>query len=187
MAPGVPGGLIDPSTLGTIAGAGIPPPAASSPGMPSSGAWSYMPPKQDGFHPSVAHAGSSGLLGSKVASMPGGAEATAAIFAGSTAPSTDSPAIAATAALFSVFRASQVIVRLICRSFTWDLTRGGLTFAMADPVLPMLAVPQVPWVKTGASLADPGDASCQRSPLTWTAGHLRSGCSGLRRPTIFRH
>ncbi|WP_131590602.1 hypothetical protein [Mycolicibacterium setense] len=125
MAPGVPGGLIDPSTLGTIAGAGIPPPAASSPGMPSSGTWSYMPPKQDGFHPSVAHAGSSGLLGSKTAGMPGGAEATAAMFAGSTAPNTDSPAIAATAALVNALRTSEVIIQLICRSFTWGLRESA--------------------------------------------------------------
>ena len=48
MAPGVPGGLSVPSTFGTIAGAGIPPSAALSPGIPSSGGDSNAPPAQSG-------------------------------------------------------------------------------------------------------------------------------------------
>jgi hypothetical protein len=115
MAPGVPGGLIDPSTFGTIAGAGMPPSTALSPGIPSSGVWSYIPPQQAGFHPSVAHAGSSGLVGeSRAAGMRGIAETTDT---GVTAPSTAIPESAATADLVRTCRTSEVIIERIVRSF----------------------------------------------------------------------
>ncbi|OBB87122.1 hypothetical protein A5719_14275 [Mycolicibacterium peregrinum] len=133
MAPGVPGGLIDPSTFGTIAGAGMPPSAALSPGIPSSGVWSYMPPQQAGFHPSVAHAGSSGLLGeSRAAGVRGAAEATDT---GVTAPSTAIPEIAATADLVSRHRTSEVINERIFRSFV-PAEHGGSTFADVAPLRP---------------------------------------------------
>lgn len=114
----------------------MPPSAALSPGIPSSGTWSYMPPKQSGFHPSVAHAGSSGLMGdSGAAGMRGAAEATDVMFA-RTAPSMNPPAIAATAALVSAFRASEAIIQLICRSLRLGLKRVGLMFAVAEPLSP---------------------------------------------------
>jgi hypothetical protein len=52
-----------PSMLGTIAGAGMPPAAALSPGIPSSGGESNAPSAQSGCrHPNNAHAGSSCAL-----------------------------------------------------------------------------------------------------------------------------
>ncbi|WP_454790257.1 hypothetical protein [Mycolicibacterium lutetiense] len=114
----MPGGLIDPSTFGTIAGAGMPPSAALSPGIPSPGVWSYMPPQQAGFHPSVAHAGSSGLVGeSRAAGTRGAAEATDGVGAGVTALSTAIAEIAATADLVSKRRISEAIIERIFRSF----------------------------------------------------------------------
>jgi hypothetical protein len=88
--------------FGTIAGAGIPPMAALSPGIPSSTGESNMPPAQSGCrHPNQSHAGSSW------------AKAGAA-FAGTAAPSTVTPATpAANAVLTTVPRTPEAINQLI--------------------------------------------------------------------------
>jgi hypothetical protein len=95
MAPGVPGGLSEPSMFGTIDGAGIPPSAALSPGIPSSGGDSNKPPAQAGCrHPNHSHAGSSWTA-----------------FAGTDALMRATPAIApATTVLASVPRTPEAII-----------------------------------------------------------------------------
>jgi hypothetical protein len=111
MAPGVPGGLIEPSTFGTIAGAGIPPSAALSPGMPSSGGFSNRPPAQAGCrHPNHSHAGSSWAT---------------VVVVGTVRPVTAIPVISAAAAvLASVARAPEVITaRLSPSQRPWGLNR----------------------------------------------------------------
>jgi hypothetical protein len=109
-----------PSVFGTIAGAGIPPPAASSPGIPSSAGESNAPPAQSGCrHPNISHPGSFWTAG--------------VAFEGAVAPITPTPAIAAaTAVLVSLPRSPDAITHLICRS----LQRGSdsrLTFANLEP------------------------------------------------------
>jgi hypothetical protein len=96
----VPGGLIEPLMFGTIAGAGIPPIAALSPGIPSSTGESNAPPAQSGCRaPNQSHAGSA--------------------FAGTVAPITATPAIAAApAALVSLPCTPDAID--ICHSFKRD-------------------------------------------------------------------
>ena len=103
-----------PSTFGTIAGAGIPPSAALSPGIPSSAGDSNAPPAQSGCrHPNISHPGSA--------------------FAGTVAPITATPAIAAaTAVLVSVPRTPDPIAQLICRSFSRDSNEFVLTFVALE-------------------------------------------------------
>jgi hypothetical protein len=92
--------------FGTIAGAGIPPIAALSPGIPSSTGESNEPPAQRGWrHPNQSHAGSSWTKAG-------------AAFSGIVAPSTATPATpAANAVLASLPRTSETVTQLICRSF----------------------------------------------------------------------
>jgi hypothetical protein len=103
MASGVPGGLSEPSTFGTIAGARIPPSAALLPGIPSSGGDSNAPPAQSGCrHPNTSHPGSSWTAG--------------IAFAGTVAPITAIPATAAaTAGLISAPRMPEAVIEFIGR------------------------------------------------------------------------
>jgi hypothetical protein len=95
MAPGVPGRLSEPSTFGTIAGAGIPPSAALSPGTPSSTGESNAPPAQSGWrHPNTSQPGSSWTAGEVADGM---------AFAGTVAPITATPTNAAAIVLVSKF------------------------------------------------------------------------------------
>jgi hypothetical protein len=114
MAPGVPGGLIEPLIFGTIAGAGIPPIAALSPGIPSSTGESNAPPAQSGCrHPNTSHPGSSWTAsGRSGMGTPRGLA-----FAGTVAPIMAIPAIAAaTAVLVNAPLTSEAVIAPIGRS-----------------------------------------------------------------------
>lgn len=103
--------------FGTIDGAGMPPVAALSPGIPSSTGDSNAPPPQSGRHPSHSHAESSEI--NEGIALAGTATANAA-----------APAIpAANAVLASMPRSPEVVTKLTCRSFTRDSNRVALTFA----------------------------------------------------------
>jgi hypothetical protein len=130
MAPGVPGRLNVPSMFGTIAGAGIPPSAALSPGIPSSGGDSNAPPAQSGCrHPNISHPGSSwtarGRRGTGTPRRP-------VAIAGTVAPITATPATAAaTAVLVSLPRTPDAITQLIRHSSLWN-NRATLPFAILE-------------------------------------------------------
>src|ERR1700704_2599774 len=115
MAPGVPGGLSVPLMFGTIAGAGIPPIAALSPGIPSSGGDSNAPPPQSGCRaPNQSHAGSSWTKAGARGGTPSRPAPAGVAFAETVAPITAIPAIpAATAVLASAPRTPQAVNQLI--------------------------------------------------------------------------
>jgi hypothetical protein len=93
----------------TIAGAGIPPSAALSPGIPSSAGDPNAPPTQSGCrHPNIAHPGSSWAAGRPAA--------VGVAFAAAVAHHGHSAIAAATAVLVSVPRTLDAITRLICLS-----------------------------------------------------------------------
>jgi hypothetical protein len=126
MAPGVPGGLSVPLMFGTIAGAGIPPIAALSPGIPSSTGDSNAPPPQSGCRaPNQSHAGSSWTKAGARGGTPGMPASTGVAFAETVAPITATPAIpAAAAVLASVPRTPDAITQLVCRSFKRDSNKS---------------------------------------------------------------
>jgi hypothetical protein len=136
--------------FGTIAGAGIPPSAALSPGIPSSAGDSKAPPAHSGCrHPNISHPGSSVAMGGRRGrAAPAEPAAAGAALAGTVTPMAAIPAIvAATAVVESLLHNADAVTQVIRRSFKrgsseplwhsppWQLSRifhrdvGGADFA----------------------------------------------------------
>lgn len=109
-----------PLMFGNIDGAGIPPSAALSPGIPSSAGDSKAPPAQSGCrHPNMSHPGSSVTIGGRRGTdTPGGPAAAGVALAGAVTPNMATPvAAAATAVADSLLRTPDAITKVICSSF----------------------------------------------------------------------
>ncbi len=175
MAPGVPGRLNVPSMFGTIAGAGIPPSAALSPGIPSSGDDSNAPPAQSGCrHPNISHPGSSWTKRGRTGTGTPGRPAPAGVaFAETGAPIMATPATAAAAAvLVSVPRTLDAITQLIHRPSPWN-NRATLP----------LATHEVSKAHSRRSAANPrvSLSGWQNAPGTWRlTGGSKFGTSSRR-------
>jgi hypothetical protein len=117
-----------PLVLGTSAGAGIPPSAALSPGIPSSGGDANAPPAHIGCrHPNISHPGSSCATSDMDTS--GRPARGGVVFAATIAPITAIPPIAvATAVPVSVTRTPEPIAEL-------NVAPSGMTQARKNPFL----------------------------------------------------